>query len=391
MAFTPIGGKTEAEIQAERKRNMEGDPALAAGAQGITGFQDLQQAGQGQRAVNTGLSKEQEASFLLGRQALDRVQNPFGSSDPTVMGEIEKGIRGIDATAQGARQGVQDFFDERTGTFMSREKAAALGLAGARDTQGEALSFLESLRGGEGIDQSRRGSDIAEQALGQSGLGLSPELQGIVDQERALGLERARGDVMRGFGDEESRMQGLLAARGLGGSSAATRGTANLQGEKLRQLDQARLAGEQQSLQREAQLRGMGLQERGQTIQGGFGLAQSALQPGQFQAGLGQAALSGGLQQQGLEQGALSDLANRIQGVSPLAAAQADIGLQGIPLALKQRFQQGQSDDALKALQIAMGTPSQPSGPGFGEILGGTLGSLVGAGGQIGAGYAGRK
>lgn len=320
-------------------------------APGLPGEANLRQAGltrEHLEGINTGFNPAEEARYGLGQAAIRGA--PY-------QGDILSDIDAMRGRAAGAQQGIADYFDERRGTFGAQEQAAQTGLTGARGTQADMLAQLQGLRDAPGVAQSGRAGDIVEQQLGRTGLNLSPEIQADIDRMAAIEKQRAEGDVMRGFGTQESKMQALLAARGLGGSSVGTRGTADLMGEKLRQMQQANLAAESQGLQREMQMRGLGLQERGQTIQGGLGLGTSALQPAQFQAGLAGQGLQAGLHQQGLEQSGLSDLASRIAGVGAPAQLQAQQGAQAGPLDLMQRFRGQRMGEEQQAIGHALGAP----------------------------------
>jgi len=318
------------------------------------GVEELARAGVGEAAVNTGLSSEQEALFLLGQQI--RQGDPFRQST------IDELTRLSQITGQ-QLPGIQEWQKERLADLEGREAGSLAALTGARGTQAGALEQLQALMGGSAVQ-------TAQGALGQTGLALSPEVRAMVERERQLGLERARGDIFRGFEEQEAGLQARLAARGLGASEISAGAGADLASERLRQLEQARLSGEQQALQREMGLRQLSLGERGQTIQGALGL-------GGFQAGVAGQQLTGGLQQQQLEQSQLAQLAGLIQQQSPAAQLQTQLALASTPLQLQQRFSQQDIANQLATLGV------QPGGGGGGgpsQVASTVGGALSGAG-----------
>jgi len=353
--------------------------------QGIPGVSRLAYAGAGQEAVDTGLPKEIEAAYILAQQA-------FASAQPGLYGPggiIQRGGELADIM-RGAVPGVQDWMRQQAAFYGGLQGQQAGQVQAGQSAVQNALGQLAALRGGAGVAGSRAAAQQAAQALSGTGLQLTPEMQQLVEQERQLALQRAQVGTERQTQDALSQLQAVLGGRGLGASSIASRGAGDVLSQAAERQETARLAAEQQALQRELGLRELGLQERGQTIQGALGLTTGALAPEQFMAGVagtaGQLGLGlGGQGLQGLEQAGLG-----LQAYGLPAQSQAEIGLLSQALGLERGLRQEQIAPELQALQIALGSPVQQEGPGLGEVLGQLGGAVLGAGGQIGASYAGR-
>jgi len=335
-----------------------------------TGYGRLTTAGEVGRGVYTGLPKEVEAAYSLAQQALTGAQpSLYGPG-----GIIERGEE-LAATTRGAIPGIQQWMQQQAGMFGPLQQQQLGQVAAGQSAVQQALSQLAGLQGGAG-------AQAAEQALLRSGLQITPEMEEEINRRRELATNRAllaagftpEGAIAEqgGLSRQLSQLQALAAGRGLGGTTIAGRQQAERIMGAQQQAEQARIAAEEQALQERTAARALGLQERGQTVEGALGLMTGrgglAGQAGQLGLGLGQQGLAG------------TELATGLLGqVSPMAQTQAQLGLLGQALGLERGLRQEQITPELQALQIALGAPIQPSGPGLGEVLGGLAGTALGA------------
>ena len=350
----------------------------------IPGVPGLAEAAGGAKVIKSALPSEVQEAYLLGQGAVERTQ-PLSSA-------MLQGGQNIVSQLGAAMPGIAEFYRQRGGMLSAQEQAALQQLVGGRTQEQQLLAQLQALQGAPGVAQAGRAAGMAEQLLGQGFTGqLSPEMQALVAQERQLGIQRAAQAAQTGEEQRLAQLQALMAGRGLGSSTIAGRGATNVMQQTAQMAEQGRLAAEEQALQREMALRQMGEQARQASIQGALGLTSSALQPVQFQAGLTQAGLGGVQAGMGREQELLGLLGSQISQYNPQQLAAAQLGLGTAGLDIMNQLRQQEIANQLRGLEIAMGAPVTPSGGGFGQILGSTLGSVIGAGGQIGAAFAGRK
>lgn len=370
-AETPIASEVQPFVRKASERQFL-DPTTGA-ARAAT---QLETAGQIQKALGTGLPSEAEAGFILSQQLMAQ-QRP---AEEEMLARLQE----ISGLARAGIPGVQEF-QRGQADIMGQLQGSQLGALGAGQGAAQnAISQLAALQGAPGVQQAQQGANIAQQALGSTTMGqLSPEVQAVVDRQRQLAIQRAELAARQGQEAQLSQLQSLMEGRGLGGSSIASRGAADVLGNIQNQIEQGRLAAEQQSLERELGLRGLGLQERGQTIQGALGLTGAALQPAQFQASLAgqQGGLGLQLGQQGL--GGIGQATEGLQQFGTPAQLQSALGLLSAPLASEQEFRQNQLQNQLQALATALGA-QQTQNRGLGAA--GTAAAIVGGLGGLAKG-----
>ncbi len=309
-------------------------------------------------------SSGQEPFVQAGRQAVATQQE---SPEFTAFRQFVNQQAG---TTQEALPGVQAFIQQEEAAAQARRDAELAQRTGNLQGMQDALARLQQLSSGQ---QTQNLSNI----FGTSGTALSPELQGLVDRERDLSIQRANLGVGESTAERASQLTSQLASRGLSGSSVASRGIAQFQQDALRQQENARLAAEQQALQREGQLRQLGLQSRGQDISGNLGLLQQLAGQEQGIAGLNLQAAG----QSGQQLSALDQLVSQFGAPSELATLQ-QLAAQGAQP--QGQFAQQQFQNELDALRLASGQQAPSGGSGLAGALGGLASSAIGNIGEIG-------
>lgn len=265
---------------------------------------------------------------------------------------------------------IQKFIGQQADLGQRLQNQGAAGLQASNQSFIDALSQLGGFENGIEVNRLRQLTDP-----NSTSLGLSDELKSLISKERDLSIERSKIGIEDAFKELDSVRQARAAARGLADSSVSERGTADVQNQLMQQLEGARLAAEQQGLEREAQLRGLSLQERGQQQSGLLNTLQSLIQASSTQAGASAQAGQNFLSQLG--QG--SELAGQFGGPGGQAILQQLFAGATSPL---QAFIQQNLTNELDALRIASGSGGQQSGGGGGiaSTIGKGLGGLLGGG-----------
>ena len=282
-------------------------------------------------------------------------------------------IQGQAAKTQAALPGIQDFFNQQLGSAQGQLNASNARINQQNAGADQSLQALRALQSGQQVGN-------VNQLLGQTGLSLTPEVAAIIEQQRVLDMQRAESDITRNSGNLDSQLQARLAARGLSGSSVASRGSADLQGEVLRNLEQARNSAQSNALQRELQMRGLASQERSTDISANLGLLQQLSSNNLGAAG----AYNQGSQLASSQSQLLNQL---VQQYSPAASLNNQLQLGQAAFNPLNQYATSDYERQLNALRMASGVANNPSigqtlagvaGAASGSILGAATGALLG-------------